>query len=397
MATSFAEFDGPRLMRRDEAVASERLSRLCFNRPEPVSEADVLANYVPPKRGGMYVIARQGKPVSQIYISHDRINVYDGHIRAGNIGGVCTHPEYRGRELASRLLDYCARQLVREGARLMLISGARGVYTRLGNVPHGRFLYFSIKAGQSSRWRAMPADLAVRRATIADTMSCCRLYQAEPVRFVRRNSKFSAALRNPAGNAHIHADQWVIERSGHVLAYLFIGIPWGVEPGSRIRHVAEYAGSRLALADALSALMAAGAYEELRWPAAWQDADLIQMLRDSGFDGAAAPLHSHTLRIINFKGLMDDMRPVMQARLDAGLLRGLHFEQSGPLLGGLGADLHAITRGHDRLELDGAAMTRLVMGKSDVEAEPVNLPGALAEVIPALFPLPSFLPGLNYR
>jgi hypothetical protein len=79
------------------------------------------------------------------------------------------------------------------------------------------------------------------------------------------------------------------------------------------------------------------------------------------------------------------------------LLRGLRFEQSGPLLGGLGADQYTITRGTNRLQLDGASMTRLIMGRTDIETESINLPGALAEIIPALFPLPSFLPGLNYH
>ena len=78
-------------------------------------------------------------------------------------------------------------------------------------------------------------------------------------------------------------------------------------------------------------------------------------------------------------------------------MRGLRFRQSGPLLGGLGADRYAITRGSDRLELDGASMTHLIMGRTDIETESINLPGALAEIIPALFPLPSFLPGLNYH
>jgi len=37
------------------------------------------------------------------------------------------------------------------------------------------------------------------------------------------------------------------------------------------------------------------------------------------------------------------------------------------------------------------------MGNADTEAKAIQAPGALAEVISALFPLPSFLPGLNYH
>jgi hypothetical protein len=43
-------------------------------------------------------------------------------------------------------------------------------------------------------------------------------------------------------------------------------------------------------------------------------------------------------------------------------------------------------------------MTRLVMGIPAEMASEVSIgSGALSKIIPALFPLPSFLPGLNYR
>lgn len=399
MTTLFAQLDGPRLLRQDELIASERLSRICFGGPEIDNEAEILTNYVPPKRGGTYILAHQGKPVSQIGIFHDRIKMYDGDIRAGSIGGVCTHPDYQGKQLASHLLEYCTQQLVDEGATLMLISGAHGIYTRLGNVPHGRYISFSIKPGQRGQWQSTPTGLVVRKATPADASTCSKLYQAEAVHFIRHNSDFSVVLHDPLRNPYIHAEQWIIELSGQAVAYMFLGIPWGLSGGlgAGIRHVGEYAGGRLALRDALKVIMTTHNLKEFSWQVPWQDVDLIQLLQESGFEGTATPLYGHTLRIINFPKFMADMRPILLARLDANSLRSLRFRQSGPLLGGLGADWYTITRGSDRLELDGAAMTHLIMGRTDIETESMKLPGALAEIIPALFPLPSFLPGLNYR
>jgi hypothetical protein len=106
-------------------------------------------------------------------------------------------------------------------------------------------------------------------------------------------------------------------------------------------------------------------------------------------------LEGHTLRIINFPAFMKDLRPILRARLDAKVLRGLRFEQRGPLLGGIGDDRYMIICGSERLDLNGAEMTRLVVGSADAKA--IHAPGALAEVISAIFPLPSFLPGLNYH
>lgn len=397
MNKSFAQFDGPRLIRREELIDSIRLSRLCFGGPEIENEEQIVADYVPPRRGGTYAFVHARKPVSQIYIAHDRIKMYDGTIRTGGIGGVCTHPDYRRQGLASRLLEHCTQQLVNEGARLMLISGDERIYMRAGNVFQGKYMYFSIKPEQGNPWRLPPADLVFRRANRADALLCSQLYQAEPVHFVRRKSDFSSALNDPMENTYIHADQWIIERAGRAVAYLFLGINWGDSPGSGIRHVGEYAGSRAALADALPALITTSRLQELTWPVPWQDVELIQSLQDRGFAGNMRNLDGHTLRIINFPGFMEDLRPILRARVDAKLLRGLRFEQSGPLLGGVGDDRYTMVRGSDRLELDGARMTHLVMGNANSQAEPIHAPGALAEVIPALFPLPSFLPGLNYH
>ena len=399
MSRSFIQFDGPRLVRREEFIDSIRLSRMCFGGPEIENEDEILAGYIPPQRGGTYAMVHEGRPVSQIGIFHDELKMYDGIIKTGSIGGVCTHPEYRRRGLASQLLEHCTQQLVKEGARLMLISGDEGVYTRAGNVPHGKYMYFSIKPGQGSFWRSTPSDLVLRRATGADALLCSQLYQAEPVHFVRRNSDFSAALRDPMRNTYVHADAWIIERVGQAVAYLFLGFLWGLAagPSSGIRHVGEYAGSRVALVEVIPLLMTAGNLRDLSWPVPWQDAELIQLLQDSGYQGHMESYDGHTLRIIDFPRFMDDLRPILQTRLETEMLSNLRFEQTGSLLAETGDDRYTITLGSDRLELDGAGMTLLVMGNADAQAEATYTSGTLGQVISALFPLPSFLPGLNYH
>ena len=135
MSNSFTQCEGPRLLRREELIASIHLSRLCFGGGEEIDhEEEILAEYIPPRRGGTYVIIHERKPVSQIAIFHDQLKMFDGTIQVGSIGGVCTHPDYRGQRLATQLMEHCTEQLVKEGAHLMLISGDRNVYMRLGNV-----------------------------------------------------------------------------------------------------------------------------------------------------------------------------------------------------------------------------------------------------------------------
>jgi GNAT superfamily N-acetyltransferase len=392
-----ATFDGPRLMHREELIAMIRLSHICFGGPQEIeNEEQLRAEYIPPRRGGTYVIVHEGNPISQIGVFHDQMSMYDGKISTGSIGGVCTHPKYRGQGLASRLLEYCTYQMVKEGARLMLISGDGPVYTRAGNVLQGKYIHFSMKPGQGHPRRSTPADLVLRKATPADKLLCSQLYQAEPVHFVRQLSDFAPAVQDSVRNNYISADSWIVERAGRAMSYVFLGIPWSESPDSGVRHVGEYAGSRLALADAIPLIMNASHIKELIWQVPWQDLELTQLLEESGFHGQMTNLDGHTLRIVNFPGFMADLRPLLQAHVDAKLLRGLRFEQSGPLLAGTGNDRYVIRRGGDRLELDGAAMTLLVMGNADAQAEAIRAPGALAELVSTLFPLPCFLPGLNY-
>ncbi len=89
---------------------------------------------------------------------------------------------------------------------------------------------------------------------------------------------------------------------------------------------------------ALNEILTTGQYKDLSWLVAWQDVELLQLLQDCGYSGSVAPLYGHTLRIVNFPGFMNDLFPILRARLDAKLLCGLRFEQKGPLLGGTGTD-----------------------------------------------------------
>ncbi len=386
-------FDGPRLLRREEGPASDRLFRIAFEVPQLTSEQEqTLPPYDQPRRGGVYILAHDGQLVSQLLVAHDQLRIHDAVTHVASIGGVGTHPDYRNQRLAGRLLEHAATEMVREGARIQLISGARGLYTYLGNVLQGRYHHFSLAAPAG---RTPAATL--RPLTPADAPRLARLYHAEPVHYVRRHAAFADVLAHPGQDSYLHADARIVEWGGEPVAYLFLGCPYGAEPDAGIRYVSEYAGSRSALVDALEQLCARGDVRELTVPVPWQDFGLRQVLEERDYPGRVEPLDGHTLRIVDFPGLMRDLRPLLRARLSASLLRGLRFEQSGPLLGGTGADRYAIVRGRERLELDGAGMTRLVMGSATRAAKPVAPAGALAEIIPALFPLPSFLPGLNYR
>lgn len=393
MTTLPSEFDGPRLIRPEEVPASRRLSRICFeDLPDDGDDAEPLPPHHEPEE--TYLFAHKGRPVSQISIFYTPLRLLDGAIRVGSIGGVCTHPDYRGYRLASRLMEHCTRQLVQGGAGLMLISGGRGLYTRLGNVQSGKYATFRLPSGQVP---PPPASIRLRPVQPSDGALCSRLYQAEPAHFPRSFAVYERSFR--PHEIGFHAEEWIVELEGQPAAYLLLSIPWDFidQPQAGVRSTCEFAGSRVALSGAFAAALAQPGFREIEVPVAWQDTDLIHLLSQTGARPEWTALQDHTMRIINFPSLMRGLRPYIQAVLPAGLRRGLRFEQTGPLLAGDGEGRCAITRGRDRLELATAAMTNLVMGDPYQTLRETTAPGALAEIIPALFPLPSFLPGLDYH
>jgi GNAT superfamily N-acetyltransferase len=410
-------FDGPRRIRRDELHAAKQLSNLCFNLgilPDDVGPNVDVDSAPSGEAGETYIIAADGRPVSQIRAFQERIHVYDGLIRAGSIGAVCTHPDYRGHGLATKLMELCTRKLAEGGARLMLISGGRGLYTRLGFIRAGRCANLSLRPGQVTPLsRHVTLRPIARGNAAADAMVCSRLYACEPVRFRRSLEHMRNHLcYDPQGH---HLERWIVEMDGRPEAYVLLTTDWQNirHPEVGQRRVNEYAGSRVALAAALAVAAQQGGIQVLDVGIPWQDVDLIRLLSEMAGPPQWTPLSGHTLRIINFPGMLADLRGYVRSRLTQALRRGLRFEQSGPLLGAEGGDRCAIVRGVDRLELSVAQMTALVMGtpatgvsaaedeeEEPAAAEPAALPpfpGALAEIIPALFPLPSFLPGLNYH
>ena len=256
------------------------------------------------------MITHRGVPVSQIYTFHFQVRLYDGYLRVGSIGGVCTHPDFREQRLAGRLLEHCTNRLAQEGARLMLISGGRGLYTRAGCVPCGIYDNFKLQPGQLP---SIPAGLTLHQAAPADAARCSRIYHAEPVHFVRKPAKFVDRLGDIGG--YVASEAFLVEHHGKPVAYLLLGIPWEYlgQPDARVRHVREYAGSRTALVGALGQIMTQLKLNEVHFPVAWQDADTLHLLENLGLQGTPEPLEGHTHAPDQFPWL--DVRP---APLPAG-------------------------------------------------------------------------------
>ena len=212
--------EGPRAATRDETDELHRLVTDVFGSSEMPGEQ--VPNEYPlifrdKDEECRRVICVDGKIVSYVGL-HIRTAVFFGcEITVGSVGGVCTHPAYRGRGLASVLMNHCESFMRDAGVDLVIVSGERGLYRRLEYELAGSVNVYRVPADSGPNTH----DYIVREATEADIGEMARLYQQLPVRFRRPLEDFRIAV--DAIWIERMIDQrgaLVAERDGRLAAYL---------------------------------------------------------------------------------------------------------------------------------------------------------------------------------
>ena len=167
------------------------------------------------------VIAEDGRAVSHVHTVYDRLSLLGCRVRVGSVGGVCTHSEYRGRGYAGAILARTFADMTAAGARIVIVSGDRGLYHRAHCLPVGNLLVGRL--GRDSI-PASRAGVSVRRATPDDWPSLSALHSTEPIRFLRTADAFSRLCARWAGSS---PKLWLVESRDVPLAYLWLGPRWG--------------------------------------------------------------------------------------------------------------------------------------------------------------------------
>jgi GNAT superfamily N-acetyltransferase len=385
-ARATPQFEGPRTLQPQELAAAYELSDLCFGHSTLIDLPP--GPYRPTRTQTVEVMSLGGRPVCQMGLKYSRLSVCGNSVRLASVGGVGAHPDYRGLGLATELLAHCLQKIRERGNRLVLISGTRGLYRRAGCVPAGVFEHFVIRREQM--WPVEPG-VTIRAACAGDASTCASLHQMETVHFVRPLDVFRDTIA--LADTRRSGENWILEVDGRPVGYVFLRIPWSRTPQDQVREMViqgEAAGSRAAFVDALPQLMARSGLAELWLACPWQDADLKHLLHGRGVHGEPATLAGHTMQVLDFPGLMADLRGYASARLTRAQRRGLRFGQDG--------DQCTISRGAECLTLDSQAATRLVLGTPDDTGWSGTVASEeLRAILDSLFPLPSIGPGLNCR
>jgi predicted N-acetyltransferase YhbS len=327
------------------------------------------------------VIEREGQLVAHVGISIRDAIVLGTRLRVASIGAVGTDPGCRGQGMASALMEDARIHSRARGASLMLISGGRGLYHRLGYVTVGRFTGHRAAAGPAVGVTIAPMAAEELAVVIA-------LHQQEPVRFLRPRENWEALLA--AGMLmNQPADLLIVRQDAERVAYLAVQRPVvgrDGQPGPA--RVMEWAGSRRAVAGALPGVAARYNVPEAALVALADDGDWQAEARRCGYPGAPVQF-SGTLGILDPARFLESVRPVLEERLGSDL-GGLVVAPAGTgaLLRLRGEVLELATMGE---------LTALVFGGDTEEARRVPpAPPRLAALLAEAFPIPLLWYGYNY-
>jgi GNAT superfamily N-acetyltransferase len=281
-------------------------------------------------------------------------------VRAACIGSVCTLDDYRGQGLAARLVDDCAAAALAQGVSLLMVSGGRGLYRRMGCVDAGLFTVIRVRRDG----RLPPVSTRVREWSEADAPELEALHLRERVRFVRAPGEMLSLLRTRALHAR-PARTWVVRVGERTAGYLCVSGP-DEKTGPGVLVAREIAGSRHAILAGAQAIMDECHAECLDIEVTASDSEIVFLAGAFGCESRSEGMHG-TLKIIDTEKFFKALESRFQERLSP--------------------EDRTLLSSHDVTATPTEDLAALVFGS--IERKPPM-------VIPSVFPLPLPAYGLNY-
>jgi GNAT superfamily N-acetyltransferase len=323
---------------------------------------------------GMRVIVEDEKVVSHVGLCVRDALLLGIPLRVASIGAVCTAPDYRKRNFAGSLVEDAIARAREWGAHVMLISGDRALYRRMGGTRIGRYAHIEVPVAP------LPSGLALERASLSDIPDLAMLYSFEPIRFIRPYDDWRRLLEAEM-LMNAPADCWLVRDAEQVLAYIAAQRPPSHSSGESRPNVREYAGSREAVWSALGALAEQYGSSSARVHLMPEDRDFLGRARRSG-----VPLHTSsftgTVRLLDVQAVIERVVPLWRERYSSEAVNSLNLE----------ADLEGFSftdENGERVRLDGPDATGALFGPEQREGES-------GRTLPGIEPLPFFWYGYNY-
>lgn len=370
-------YEGPRTPKESEFDATIKLNRATFFKNAPRQEAYIgWPMFLRPEtEKNSYVMLYQSQPVSLITRLTRDIFIRGHKLRMGFIGGVCTHPNHRGKGLAGTVLAATLQKFADTDVDFVYISGSRRLYYSTGANHIGGFSNYSITWDiQSSK-----SNLKVRKATFEDAELLRSLNEKEQTRFVRDALDYELVIQN----GHCSGGQCIfniIESDSKPLGYIATR---GVnrKDGKWSQLIFEYAGDR----DAISATLLEMAKEPGPNGHLIVDVkigeELGKRLNSIGIKSTSGR-HGGTVKVVNFSRTMEKLRPYIAQKTNDSFAESMEFSA--------GNGRYIVSGDDGYLEIDGESnmLWTLLGAPPDKQVKNVKVTGLMKKVLDECFPIP---------
>ncbi|MYL55952.1 GNAT family N-acetyltransferase [Virgibacillus halodenitrificans] len=233
------------------------------------------------------------------------IKIGSAQISAFSIGSVCTDPDYRGKGIASAILEKIYQYIDEAGASLLFVSGDRGLYLRNNCFHFGTRNTFKI---DKATYEIENGENILRKATLGDLFSVFRLRQGKNVRYETSVSEWLTLLKSGGYTSIFNMQQevYVMEKKGEITGYVVAGIPnensMKAEP-----IITEWGGESSCIKSILESICLEFEAFDIRVP--WHDDLNKELQKDYAFHSIR---NGGTIHIVQIERLNNQILPYLE-------------------------------------------------------------------------------------
>lgn len=373
------------LLTQAELDEAARLSDSIFRDHEQVSMQQAFPGVFSESLGQSFGAFDNGKMVAFMGLVPTIIRIGAASLQVYSLGSVCTDENYRGKGIASDLLDAVMKQIEEAGASLLLVSGARSLYTRAGCRTYGQVEYFEWDRtrGDSFQTALLPSSTVLREWKSTDWFQLHALAASREVRFDQNLSELAQLIHSQAFSSCVKLKHKVVvaEKDGQIQAFAVVAVPASSAP-KRPPLLIEWAGEAACIPALLNFAADTYALDKLLIPVPWHEQELSHAMQGLPVEQKKA---TGTVFIASPQRLLEQLAPYLQAK-DASAFASLSMTSKGE-------DSIEVTYMGKSYELTVTEFISLLFDPGHPELDQPEL----AEGLKALFPLPlPYDAGLNY-
>lgn len=204
--------------------------------------------FSPKNQKHMFLALDGDKVVSMVNYYPTRITLDGIQFKVGSIGSVCTDSNYRGKQIASRLLEQAEKSMTKESIDFTIISGSGGIYEHFGARDVGHMIEYLIPKSKFKEYQTYK----LREYQDTDFEDIYSLYQKETHRYIRTKNEFKTLLiaqRTP--DSYCSYPMIVILKQSKVVGYVI----FNYYKDAKDLWVKEFAGNRKVIFESISGIL----------------------------------------------------------------------------------------------------------------------------------------------